>query len=118
MQSSPKLTHIAGHVPPHAWGVLQGKQEWHPQKFWPGGWPQTSPVGHVPPHVGALGNATRVVGGDARAGVAVRNLAAVTCPSHGAIFDLRTGKVIGPPAPTGINIYRVRVEATDIEVEL
>ena len=42
----------------------------------------------------------------------------VTCPWHGAIFNLRTGKAIGPPAPTGVNVYRVRVKATDIEVEL
>jgi 3-phenylpropionate/trans-cinnamate dioxygenase ferredoxin subunit len=42
----------------------------------------------------------------------------VTCPWHGAVFDVRTGSVVGPPAPKGVARYNVRVEGEDIEVEL
>jgi 3-phenylpropionate/trans-cinnamate dioxygenase ferredoxin subunit len=42
----------------------------------------------------------------------------VTCPLHGATFDVTTGNVLGPPAPEGVASYRVRVEGNDIEVEL
>lgn len=42
----------------------------------------------------------------------------VTCPWHGARFDIKTGKVLGPPAPTEIPSYNVRVSENDIEVEV
>ncbi len=42
----------------------------------------------------------------------------VTCPWHGAIFDIRTGKVVGPPAPRAVARYGVRVTGTDVEVEV
>jgi len=42
----------------------------------------------------------------------------VTCPLHGARFDVTTGGVLGPPAPQGVARYNVRVEGTDIEVEV
>ena len=42
----------------------------------------------------------------------------VTCPWHGAKFDLRTGAVLGPPARTGVKSYAVRVTGRDIEVEI
>ncbi|MBI3693908.1 MAG: non-heme iron oxygenase ferredoxin subunit [Acidobacteria bacterium] len=42
----------------------------------------------------------------------------VTCPWHGAVFNVTTGQVLRPPAPTGISSYNIRVEGTDIEVEL
>ena len=42
----------------------------------------------------------------------------VTCPWHGAIFDVTTGSVLGPPAPQDVTHYPVRVEGEDIEVEL
>ena len=38
----------------------------------------------------------------------------VTCPWHGAVFDVRTGSVLGPPAPKGVARYNVRVEGDDI----
>ena len=41
----------------------------------------------------------------------------VTCPWHGAKFDLRTGAVLGPPARQGVRGYPVRVTGTDVEVE-
>jgi len=40
----------------------------------------------------------------------------VTCPWHGATYDITTGEVLGPPAPRGVVRYEVRVRGTDIEV--
>jgi len=42
----------------------------------------------------------------------------VTCPYHGAIFDVRTGEVVGPPAQRPVARYSVRVTGTDLEVEV
>lgn len=42
----------------------------------------------------------------------------VTCPFHGAKFDIKTGAVLSPPAPTGVASYRVRVSGLDVEVEV
>jgi nitrite reductase/ring-hydroxylating ferredoxin subunit len=42
----------------------------------------------------------------------------VTCPWHGAVFDVTTGNVLGLPAPRSVASYAVRVEGEDIEVEL
>ena len=42
----------------------------------------------------------------------------VRCPWHGALFDVTSGEVVGPPAPIGVNRYNVRVEGADIEVEV
>ena len=43
---------------------------------------------------------------------------AVTCPWHGARFDVRTGEVMGPPAQRAVARYGVRVTGTDVEVEV
>lgn len=40
----------------------------------------------------------------------------VTCPWHFARFDLKTGEVLGPPAPSGVRAYEVRVAGDDIEI--
>lgn len=42
----------------------------------------------------------------------------VTCPWHGAVFDVTTGSVLGAPAPQDVTHYAVRIEGDDIEVEL
>ena len=42
----------------------------------------------------------------------------VTCPWHGAIFDLVTGEVVQPPAQVGVFRYNVRVVGNDIEIEI
>ena len=42
----------------------------------------------------------------------------VTCPWHGAVFDVTTGCVLGPPAGQGVGRYNVRVVGPDIEVEV
>ena len=39
----------------------------------------------------------------------------VTCPWHGADFDLQTGAVLGPPAQKGVPSYKVVVEGDDIK---
>jgi 3-phenylpropionate/trans-cinnamate dioxygenase ferredoxin subunit len=42
----------------------------------------------------------------------------VTCGCHGAQFDVRTGKVLAPPAFEPVKSYPVRVEAGDIIIEI
>jgi 3-phenylpropionate/trans-cinnamate dioxygenase ferredoxin subunit len=42
----------------------------------------------------------------------------VTCPLHGARFDVRTGERLGPPAFQGVARYRIRVTGPDLEIEL
>ncbi len=44
--------------------------------------------------------------------------AEVTCPWHGAKFDIRTGAVVGPPAPRAVKSYPVRVTGADVEIEV
>ncbi len=40
----------------------------------------------------------------------------VTCPWHGASFDLTTGSVTGPPANSGVTRYQVRVEGDEVQI--
>ena len=42
----------------------------------------------------------------------------VTCPWHGAIYNIKTGAVLGAPAPRGVASYPVRVQGSDVEVEV
>lgn len=42
----------------------------------------------------------------------------VTCPWHGAVFDVRTGAVLGPPAGENVISYPVRLNGADIEIEI
>ncbi len=35
-----------------------------------------------------------------------------------AKFKVSTGEVLGPPAPQGVNSYKVRMNGPDIELEL
>lgn len=42
----------------------------------------------------------------------------LTCYCHGAQFDVKTGKVLAPPAPSPISIYKLKVEGEDILVEM
>ena len=41
----------------------------------------------------------------------------VTCPWHGAQFDITTGKNLAPPAPAAVARYNVRVVGERIEIE-
>ena len=42
----------------------------------------------------------------------------VTCPWHGAVFDVRSGAVLGAPAPRDVARYAVRLNGEDIEIEV
>src|ERR1700681_280690 len=55
-------------------------------------------------------------GGPLSEGMVVGN--AVTCPWHGAVFDVISGRVLGLPAPRSVAIYEVRIDGDDIELEL
>ncbi|MFQ5845020.1 MAG: Rieske (2Fe-2S) protein [Planctomycetota bacterium] len=42
----------------------------------------------------------------------------VSCPWHGAQFNVKTGEVLSPPAATPVACYPVLVEGDDVLVEL
>ena len=42
----------------------------------------------------------------------------VTCGCHGAQFDISTGKVLALPAPRDLRIYTVKLEGSDIVLEM
>ena len=42
----------------------------------------------------------------------------VTCPWHGADFDLKTGAVMRPPARQGVPSYRVVIDGGDVKIEI
>jgi len=42
----------------------------------------------------------------------------VECPWHGAHFNVKTGAVTSPPAPTGVRSFPVKVEGNDVLVEI
>jgi nitrite reductase/ring-hydroxylating ferredoxin subunit len=41
----------------------------------------------------------------------------VTCPWHGAKFDVTDGQPKGPPAQIKLETYPVRVQEDDVEVD-
>ena len=42
----------------------------------------------------------------------------VTCPWHGAQFNVKTGEVLAPPALKGVQSFPVKVQGDDVLVEL
>ena len=42
----------------------------------------------------------------------------VTCPWHGAVFDVTSGSVLGAPAPRDVAHYAVRINGDDIEIDI
>jgi nitrite reductase (NADH) small subunit len=42
----------------------------------------------------------------------------VVCPWHGAVYNIKTGAVLGPPAPRGVQPYPVRIRGSDVEVQV
>jgi|ERR1041385_4485921 nitrite reductase/ring-hydroxylating ferredoxin subunit len=42
----------------------------------------------------------------------------VSCPWHGAAFNLTTGMVLLPPARQGVRSYKVVLEGNDVKVEI
>ena len=41
---------------------------------------------------------------------------AIECPLHGSVFDVRTGEVLNPPAPTPVRTYAVELEGDIVKV--
>ena len=41
---------------------------------------------------------------------------AIECPLHQALFDIRTGKVLNPPAAEDLRVYAVQVDDDEIRV--
>ncbi len=64
----------------------------------------------------AIGNACTHRGGSLSEGTLEGNT--VTCPLHGAEFDVTTGKNLTPPAPSGVPSYKVRVEGNEVQIEI
>ena len=56
------------------------------------------------------------VGGPLSEGSIAGNV--VTCPWHGATFDVTSGSTLGGPAPSGVSCYTVRVTGDEIELEI
>jgi 3-phenylpropionate/trans-cinnamate dioxygenase ferredoxin subunit len=44
--------------------------------------------------------------------------ATLTCTCHGSEFDLRTGKVLAPPATVPVKVYPIRVEGAALQIEV
>ncbi len=42
----------------------------------------------------------------------------IECPLHAARFDVRSGRVLDPPATENLKIYPIRESGDDIEVKL
>jgi nitrite reductase/ring-hydroxylating ferredoxin subunit len=42
----------------------------------------------------------------------------VTCPWHGAQFDLTTGAHLSPPAPRDVAAYKVQVVGEEVQVDV
>ena len=64
----------------------------------------------------AIGNACTHRGGSLSEGEVEGTT--VTCPLHGAEFDVTTGKNLTPPAPGEVLSYKVRIEGNDIQIEI
>jgi len=41
----------------------------------------------------------------------------ISCPLHGAVFDLKTGEVMAPPAFEGLETFKLKIEGTSISVK-
>ena len=64
----------------------------------------------------AIENTCTHVGGPLGKGTLVGDQ--VTCPWHGATFDLTNGSVLSPPAPDGVASYKVVIEENEIKIEI
>jgi nitrite reductase/ring-hydroxylating ferredoxin subunit len=42
----------------------------------------------------------------------------VTCPWHGAEFDVTSGQALSPPAATGVTSYKVHVQGVEVKLEV
>ena len=62
----------------------------------------------------AIGGECTHQGGTLAEGTLDRTI--VTCPWHGAMFDVTSGEVQGPPADDSEPKYEVRVQGDDVQV--
>lgn len=44
--------------------------------------------------------------------------AEIECPLHAGRFDVTTGKGLGPPIPSDLKTYKVRVVGDEVQVEI
>ena len=42
----------------------------------------------------------------------------ITCTCHGSQFDVRTGKVLAPPATAPVGVYPTRIEGDALQIEV
>jgi 3-phenylpropionate/trans-cinnamate dioxygenase ferredoxin component len=42
----------------------------------------------------------------------------IECPIHAGRFDIKTGKALGPPVNVDLKVYKLKVEGSDILIEL
>ena len=64
----------------------------------------------------AIANACTHVGGSLGEGALIGK--EVTCPLHGAQFDVTSGKVLGGPARSDVRSFSVSLEGDDVMVEV
>jgi len=64
----------------------------------------------------AIENTCTHVGGSLGEGALVGDQ--ITCPLHGAQFNVASGKVLGPPAESDVKSFVVTVEGSDVLIEL
>ena len=64
----------------------------------------------------AIANACTHVGGSLGEGALIGK--EVTCPLHGAQFDVTCGKVLGGPARSDVKCFPVSLEGNDVLVEM
>ncbi len=64
----------------------------------------------------AIANTCTHVGGPLGEGALIGK--EVTCPLHGAQFDVTSGKVLGGPARSDVKSFPVRLEGDDVMVEV
>jgi len=41
----------------------------------------------------------------------------ISCPLHGAVFDLKTGEVMAPPAFEDLKTFKLKIEGTLISIQ-
>jgi 3-phenylpropionate/trans-cinnamate dioxygenase ferredoxin subunit len=41
----------------------------------------------------------------------------ISCPLHGAVFDLKTGEVMAPPAFEDLQTFKLKIEGTSVSVK-
>ena len=64
----------------------------------------------------AIENTCTHVGGSLSEGTLIGDQ--ITCPLHGAQFNVASGKVLGPPAGSDVRSFVVTVEGSDVLIEL